>query len=245
MIDNLKITYKKVENVSLTRSGYTNIEEVSQRHAGALKDKKNYRENITSAVRDFEYFFNIECSSYINSIKEPIKLLDVGCGNGEYSYFFKNLINKKVDYSGCEISDSMVRVCKKTSPRSRFFKSFADNINSDDDKYDILFCSGALQYTIDRWKESLVEMKRVSNKYIALLRLPVVKYHRTCYVEQNMTSEGYVEKNYFVLLNRKELESLFNRTKLKILKRDYSSEEYKIEGIDEKVILVEYFLAKR
>lgn len=244
MINSLKITYKKVENVNLTRSGYTDIEEVSQRHADALKDNKNYRENITDAVRDFEYFFNFECSSYIKNIEEPVKLLDVGCGNGEYSHFFKNLINKKVNYSGCEINDSMVEVCKKTSPRSRFFKSFADNINSDDNEYDIVFCSSTLQYTIDRWKESLVEMKRVSNKYLALLRLPVIKYNDSCFVEQNIISEGYAEKNYFVLLNRKELENLFDRIKLKVVKRDYSSEDYKVEGVEEKVVLVQYLLSK-
>jgi len=245
MINNLRITYKKVENINLSESGYTNIEEVSQRHADTPIKSDDYKKNITEAVKDFEYFINTECLSLFKTIKEPLKILDIGCGNGIYSYFFKHLIKIRADYTGCEISDSMVRVCQKNNPKAKFFKSFADNINADDNKYNLVFCSSTLQYTIDRWKESLVEMKRVSNKYIALLRLPVSKYNKSCYVEQNISSSGYIEVNYFNLLNREELEKMFNRLKLKVIKRDYSSEEYKIEGIDEKIVLVQYLLAKK
>ncbi len=245
MVNKLRITYKEVENINLSETGYTNIEEVSRRHASNLLVNNNYKKYITEAVKDFEYFINIECLDYIKTIKEPVKVLDIGCGNGIYSYFFKHLVNVKTSYSGCEISNSMVDVCKKNSPKSKFFKSFADNINTNDNEYDIVFCSATLQYTIDRWKESLVEMKRVSNKYIALLRLPVVKYQDSCYIEQTIISEGYTEINYFNLLNRKELENMFDRVKLKIIKRDCSSEEYKIEGVGEKVLLVQYLLAKK
>lgn len=244
-INKLIINYKKVDVVNLSRTGYTDIEEVSRRHSKYSKTNKSNKGNITSAVIDFQYFLNNECKDYISNIKTPVRVLDVGCGNGEYSYFFDKLVDFKSKYQGCEISDSMVSVCKKTSPKKIFFRSFADNINSEDEKFDLVFCSGTLQYTIDRWKESMVEMKRVSSKYIAVLRLPVVKFDDTCFVEQNIKSEGYLEKNYFVLINRQELEKFFKRVGLKIVVRDYSSEEYIVEGISEKVILVQYLLAKR
>lgn len=243
--NNLIISYKKVKQIGTSRTGYTDIEEVSKRHIKYININKSNKGNITSAVMDFQYFINNECKEYIYKTKMPVRILDVGCGNGEYSYFFDKLVGFKSKYQGCEISDSMVSVCKKTSPKKIFFKSFADNIDSEDEKFDLVFCSGTLQYTIDRWKESLLEMKRVSNKYIAVLRLPVIKFGDTCFVEQNIKSEGYLEKNFFILINRQELENLIKRIGLKIVVRDYSSEEYIIEGISEKVILVQYLLAKR
>ena len=40
------------------------------------------------------------------------------------------------------------------------------------------------------------------------------------------------------------LENYFQQLGLKILKRDYSSQEFNIEGVDEKIILIQYLLEK-
>ncbi|AKM83697.1 hypothetical protein A2422_02365 [Candidatus Woesebacteria bacterium RIFOXYC1_FULL_31_51] len=230
-----KISYSKVDKITLTRSGYL---------PDTVTDT-SLQSKVSPAVDDFRYFFNIECKDIFFKVSNQLKLLDVGCGSGEYYNFFKNFIQINIKYSGCEINDYLVNLCKKTSPSGRFFKSYADNIEANDNQYDIVFSSASLQYTIDRWKESLTEMKRVSNKYVMILRMPVSKYNETCFVEQTVIYKNSNEKYTLIVLNRTELENMFSRLKLKIVKRDYTLEIIDVNGIDEKIFFTQYLLEKK
>lgn len=198
------------------------------------------------AVKEALYFLGNECGSYFKKYKELIKILDVGCGSGMYSKVLKSskIFEAKVEYSGLEVSKKLIDICKAVSPGDNFFVSRADKIASMDNSYDLVLCNGTLQYTVNLWKKSIEEMKRVSQKYICILRMPVTKYNKSLLIGQKVVTRFGTENPKYVLLNRTEFEDYLRKIKLKILVRDYSTEECVIKGVNERIVLVQYLLEK-
>jgi SAM-dependent methyltransferase len=92
-------------------------------------------------------------------LKNDAKLLDVGCGNGFFTFYFANIF----DTMGLDYSDRMLSInpCEKLIQGSATMLPFKDN------SFDIVFCSGLLHHVKDPI-DVILEMKRVSNKYVVL-----------------------------------------------------------------------------
>lgn len=242
----LLITYSKIVDVPHLETGYIDVDIVAKRYKESAK-KNNYLHLLNQqAVKDNFYFLEKECREYFNKIKPGTKLLDVGCGSGTYSKVFKRPNNpfENISYYGTEIDNKIIEICKQYNPNGMYFVSVADKIIANDKSYDIVFCSGTLHYTLKKWKKSIKEMMRVSNKYLVISRFPVTKYNDTFYVHQVVRGISGTENHYFVVINRSILEKYFVNLGLKILKRDYSSEVYNVKNVDEKIVLVQYLLQK-
>lgn len=241
------IDYEKFEDkIPNSRVGYLDIAEVERRYEEQLKDLNVAKEIKNNAsIRDNVFFLENECGEYLRH-RDGFKLLDVGCGSGIYSKIFerRESITEKWQYAGTEIDERLVRICKKYSPQHTFFTSTSDKISSNNDSFDFVFSSSVMQYTLDSWKESILEMKRVSKKYIAIVRFPLAKFENTFYVKQVVKSMAGVETHYFICLNRNEFEKFLKENGLTIIIRDYSLEGYNIKGIEEKIILTQYLLEK-
>lgn len=242
----LVVNYKKISKPTLSRCGYSDLKEVARRYSSWLENKPILRSIMSTAEKDNVYFFYKECRNFLDTLPKDISLLDVGCGTGIYSEFFSNSVrtDKHIDYYGCEVSKAIVEICRKIYPQNHFFKCFADDIKVKSNNYDIVYCSSTIQYTLEKWRESLLEMKRVAKRFIFLVRFPVTKFHKTFYVRQRITFDDNVENHNFIVLNRTELENYFSKIGLDVVVRDYSSEEYLVEGIKEKIILNQYLLEK-
>lgn len=237
------IRYEKLKKTS-PKKGYPKKSlqlTVKRYRRSASKITKSYVEK-SNVIKELRNFVDNECSPYLKGFGVK-KILDVGCGVGDYSKIFKyTKVFKKAIYSGCEIEQTLVNVCKKVNS-GNFFLSRADEINAKNSSFELVFCSGVLQYTLQKWKESLKEIKRVGRKYILITRLPVSKFNPTFFVKQKVRTINGPENLYLVVFNRKELESEFKLLKLKVLKRDYSSfEHFTVEGVDERIVHVEYLL---
>lgn len=248
-IDNgLAISYCKIDDSALPKNnvGYVDIATVAKRYEKAENTIgiKNFLQQ--TSVKDNLYFIEHVCSAIAQNCASGKHWLDVGCGGGGYSAIFKNrrsLFNQ-IQYSGTEIDQKIVDVCRRYHPGSQFFVSTADQIAAHDQAYDVVFCSGILHYTLDKWKASIAEMTRVSKQYLLLTRFPVTKYRDSFYVQQTVKSRQGTERHYFIVLNRDQLEQIFARLGLSIVKRDYTSDSYTIESIDETIVLVQYALKK-
>ena len=242
----LLITYTKLDKApDNIKAGYVDFKNVAKRYFNTAKNINVLEAMKSAPVRDIFYFLEKDCKEiFENSI--PKNILDVGCGSGIYSKFFKRDygIFRDSTYSGCEIDEELIKICKKINPDKNFFISSADKIEATDNSFDMVFCSGTLHYTLERWKQSIQEMKRVSSKYVSIVRFPVTKFQSTFYVEQHVIGLNGTEKHYFIVINRSEIEKYFKDLGLEILKYDYVSEEYKIKGVDEKIILINYLLKK-
>ncbi|EKD78354.1 MAG: hypothetical protein ACD_41C00364G0006 [uncultured bacterium] len=199
------------------------------------------------AVRDNLYFLRNDCAKKLENLAPHTSLLDVGCGSGSYAQILKQSDSPFADmnYTGTEINKKLVDICIKHNPTVSFIVAQASRIPLSDSSYDTVFCSGTVHYTLSTWAESISEMARVAKQYLIITRLPVTKYQDSFYVHQTVSSKRRSEHHFFIVINRTKLEELFTRLHLKILQRDYSSEEYNIDHIDEKIVLVQYLLAKQ
>jgi SAM-dependent methyltransferase len=96
---------------------------------------------------------------YIN-LNQDTKLLDVGCGNGFFTYYF----DKLCDTSGVDFSEKMLEL----NPVKQTFQMDAADLKFEDDSFDVVFCH-ALLHHVDDINAVVSEMKRVSRKYVVLL----------------------------------------------------------------------------
>ncbi len=96
---------------------------------------------------------------YVNIINQT-RLLDVGCGNGFFTFYF----DKICDVYGVDYSEKMLQM----NPVKKTFLMDVHNLKFEDNSFDVVFCHVLLHHVqnIDR---VLQEMKRVSKKYIIIL----------------------------------------------------------------------------
>lgn len=94
------------------------------------------------------------------SINSNTRLLDVGCGNGFFSYYFEQICFTV----GIDFSRLMIKMC----PIRKRFCEQADNIGFKDESFDIVFCHGLLHHT-DNPLDIIKEMARVSRGYVVIL----------------------------------------------------------------------------
>lgn len=101
----------------------------------------------------------------INFIKKNItilhndKLLDVGCGNGYFTYHLAKLC----DVTGLDFSDQMLKI----NPHHKLIKGNAESLPFTDNSFDIVFCSDLLHH-LKNPETAIGEMKRVAKKYIII-----------------------------------------------------------------------------
>ncbi len=93
-------------------------------------------------------------------INKETKLLDVGCGNGFFTYYF----DKICDTCGVDYSEMLI----KANPVDKKIVMDANNLKFGDNSFDIVFAN-ALLHHIDNIDKVLQEMRRVSKKYVIIL----------------------------------------------------------------------------
>ncbi len=96
---------------------------------------------------------------YVNITAET-RLLDVGCGNGFFTYYF----DKICDTSGVDYSEKMLQI----NPVKKTFLMDANNLKFENNSFDISFSHGFLHH-VDNMDKVIQEMKRVSKKYVIIL----------------------------------------------------------------------------
>jgi ubiquinone/menaquinone biosynthesis C-methylase UbiE len=88
------------------------------------------------------------------------RLLDVGCGNGFFSYYF----DQTCETVGVDFSQKML----VKNPISRKLLMDAAHLSFQDFAFDVVFCH-ALLHHVEDMDAVLAEMRRVSSKYVVIL----------------------------------------------------------------------------
>jgi len=94
------------------------------------------------------------------SINKNGSLLDVGCGNGYFTYWFEQIY----DTYGLDYSKEMLEM----NPVNKKIIGNAENLPFLDNSFKIVFCSNLLHH-LGNPQKVVDEMRRVSNKYIIIL----------------------------------------------------------------------------
>ena len=90
-------------------------------------------------------------------ISKDTKILDVGCGNGFFTYYFS-----KIAYTvGVDYSEYMLLM----NPCPRLVRGEAANLPIDNEAFDVVFCSNLLHH-VEKPIFVLNEMKRISKRFV-------------------------------------------------------------------------------
>ncbi len=104
----------------------------------------------------------------VNLIKplKPLKILDVGCGEG---FILVNFARNKVGkiYEGVDNSKTAIKLGKKMYPNLDIKVGDIYNLPYKDNSFDLLICTEVLEHLKDPDK-ALAELRRVTKKYIAI-----------------------------------------------------------------------------
>lgn len=177
-----------------------------------------------------------EFSIFRDFIREGDRILDVGCGNGR---LLELLRDKKIRYTGVDLSERLVEIAKKRYPQDNFL--VADNLNLPflDNNFDKVFSVAVLHTIPSQYlrKKAISELKRVL-KPEGLLFITawdmrrkdtfplLLKYSFLKLIGRSKLDFGDVfvpwsnkTKRFYHFFTKKELQSLVEITGFSIIKR--------------------------
>lgn len=128
---------------------------IMTRHAQAIQDRGYaptalFWENRQVQHLRFEVLWQllIQHPLFQSPIKSPIKLLDVGCGFGDFiSWLTPNF--SLFDYVGIDLSPDMVFAAQCQYPNHQFLQGELFDFDWEVNQFDFVICSGALNEVVD------------------------------------------------------------------------------------------------
>lgn len=100
---------------------------------------------------------NFLLAAEIEGLKSGVRILDVGCGLGDF-YTFLKARGIDVDYTGVDISSEMIAEAKVRHPDGTFYQQ--DLITAPlEEQFDYVFCSGTLNIRLenhDDWLKAMI-----------------------------------------------------------------------------------------
>lgn len=135
--------------------------EIAGKELGALRNGKPHVawENICEAVDE-------------NIPGEVLNITDIGCASGYFYEVFQTLLEREISYVGYDYSSAMIKLAEENYPNITFGVADITNLAMDDQSLEIVFSSAVLEH-VPKWKEGLLELCRVSGKYLVLSKMPV------------------------------------------------------------------------
>jgi ubiquinone/menaquinone biosynthesis C-methylase UbiE len=100
-----------------------------------------------------------ELRPYVDILPDT-RLLDVGCGNGFFTFYFDRIC----DVYGIDYSKKMLQM----NPVKKTLIMDANNLGFGENSFDIVFCH-ALLHHVENPHKVIQEMKRASKRYVVIL----------------------------------------------------------------------------
>jgi len=204
------------------------------------KTKENYNLTAEEYTRT-RAFIPEDIKSLSDYIKEGDKILDSGCASGR---LFGVLREKKVDYSGVDVSERLIEIAKKNYPEGNFQITNALNLPFTDNFFDKIYSISVIHNipSKDFQLRYLLESKRVLKpggllilrvwdfwkrkegwklflKYSSLKLMGKSKmdFYDVFIPWKNSNGEILVQR-YFHCFTKREIEGLIRKTGLKVKK---------------------------
>ncbi len=105
-------------------------------------------------------------------LTEPIKILDVGCGFGDFADWLTSHF-QAFDYLGIDLSPDMVFAGQCQYPHHQFLQGEIFDIDWDDNQFDFVICSGALNEVVEPAETQGHYAKAVIQKMVELAKYGV------------------------------------------------------------------------
>jgi len=183
----------------------------------AKKDVPNYKKSLWSNKKSHINRMNLFLKIFNKNVKNKPRILDIGCGPGEYCNLISNKCNKVI---GIDFSNEIINIAKKNKKEKNieYIKGTIKNLDFKDNSFDIASSIGLFQ-CIEKYKKAIKEMDRVTKKEGFLLICTLKK--------QKMISE--IIPLFFYLL----FKTKFNLVKI----RDIIKNRYNLVSSGDKMIV--------
>jgi ubiquinone/menaquinone biosynthesis C-methylase UbiE len=189
-------------------------------------------------------------SLILKYFKENNKVLDLGCGSGQYSQIFKD---KNAFYFGVDFSEKLIEIAKNQylnttiNNKIQFIFANAFSLPFEDNFFDLVFSIATLHHIPSQKlrKEFIKEIKRVLKKdgiliitvwnlfnkknYFKILKANFLKLLRLSKLDFNdiILPLGPIPKVYFHCFRKKEVEDLLVKNQFQILESGYLNRKNK------------------
>jgi len=124
----------------------------------------NYDEWYKSKKGSFIDKIETDCAFGLFKTKEGMKVLDVGCGTGNFSL---KLAKRGCKVVGIDVSNAMLEIAKKKAEMEnlniKFLKMDAHNLDFEDESFDGVFSIATVEF-IEDFQKAIDEMFRVVKK---------------------------------------------------------------------------------
>lgn len=132
--------------------------------------------------------------------REPLTLLDVGCGAGLYCAVLESA--DWITYEGADFNEFMLSKARELFPGIAFHFADARKMPFGDDSYNVVLAGAMLEH-IKEWQDALREMCRVAKSHLILHRTLLTLGNKRTRIERQI---AYDEDVWRVYINRSSLE---------------------------------------
>ena len=116
---------------------------------------KNHRNSLNDLYPSERHFLE-------PALRISNSTLDIGCAAGG-AYRFTKEANLNIDYTGIDISKSLIEIARESNPKGNFIHYDGQNIAFKENQFDFVFSIGVLHH-LDNWKSIIMQMVKCSSK---------------------------------------------------------------------------------
>ncbi len=149
---------------------------------------------------------------FIKLLPKNAKVLDVGCGNSDY---YELLKKNKVDYTGIDLSEEMIKIAKQTYPKGNLILMDMKKINFQQNSFDAIFCFYSLIHIAKEEVDSILKKFSEILKENGKLLLALQEGEGEVFEDEPFLP-GY--KMFINLFSEKEIKNKLQKHKFKIIK---------------------------
>lgn len=188
-MDDFEIKNKKYfDNVAKTKKGDYQLEKDTNRLSNFIQNKNR--------------------KIILNSIGYKENILDIGCGNGE----FTNELNKIAKTTAIDISEEMIKIAKKNFPNIDFIASSIYKLPFQEKTFSTVVCLNTIHHIKDI-EAAIRELCRITKKQILI---EIKNKNSVNYLRRRLIkNQEYLWKASTV----KEMKNLFNNYNFKLYKK--------------------------
>ena len=137
--------------------------------------------------------FKVAAEAIIATGLTAPKVIEIGCGSGDYSEVFAELVPGGIRYTGADFSDAMISRARTRYPGAAFEAADATSLPHGDSTFDIVFNGVSLMHIID-YPMAINEAARVAARYCVLHTVPVFEDdHETTFLSKYAYGAPVVE----------------------------------------------------